>query len=736
MRYLLVIIGVFFFHIMGAQTMTVSSAGNYDDPYWMASNILVDSTLSIYNSGQNGLPLTQPSSDQIGYFQANNPNFPIQSGIVMVAAQNASDVIAMTTGVGNDVTFTDPELASVLTSLGMSVATNPIKDMVEIEFSFIAQSDSISFNYCFGSHEYDGYTCSNFNDVFGFFLEGSYINGVTAPVGQTIVENIATIPGTNVPIAVNTINQGFPSNSGGAAQCLTANPNYVAHSMYYNPSNGAVTTLDGYTDKFTATAQVECGGWYTIRLKLANVSDNILSSAVFLEEKSLKGPTISISDSTNVGNSFNDSLIVEGCNENQIIFSRSSNFGITMKIPIKTEGNAIEGVDYSTLPDTITLLPGQQSDTLTFWIYDDNVVEGIDTLIVVQDYVFTDCYNYPVTRIPYYIRDKDSLLGDLVITSSLDSVDCPGDSLELSIVLNSYEGNYDGYWHIDSSNAFTRYVEVNSDTTLFFTLWDECGDTILFAQDLFVKEYDPLVYTKDTVRVCPGDSVMLVPFYQGGQSPTVFTWSDNLTNTIPRMVLPYADSSFYEFILTDGCETILIDSAIAVNMPQPSAGFQYLNDPYVPLRVLFNEKAQNEVSWTWYIDSVVFTGATFEYDFLSPGDYEVVQVVTSDFGCVDSIKLTVSVETDFYLYIPDAFTPDGDGLNECFEIKGVGFEGYEFAVYDRWGNEVFHTLDITECWDGTFNGQQLPLGSYNYRLIADLPFDKIEIFTGTLNILR
>ena len=294
MRNFFVFIGILFVQTLVGQTMTVSSAGNYNSPYWMASNILVDSTLSIYNSGQNGLPLTQPSSNQIGYFQANSPNFPIQSGIVMVAAQNASDVIALTTGVGNNVTFTDPELASVLTSLGMSVATNPIKDMVEIEFSFIAQSDSIAFNYCFGSHEYDGYTCSNFNDVFGFFLEGTHINGVTAPVGQTIVENIATIPGTNVPIAVNTINQGFPSNPGGAAQCLSANPNYVAHSMYYNASNGAVTTLDGYTDKFTATAQVECGGWYTIRLKLANVSDNILSSAVFLEEKSLKGPTISI----------------------------------------------------------------------------------------------------------------------------------------------------------------------------------------------------------------------------------------------------------------------------------------------------------------------------------------------------------------------------------------------------------------------------------------------------------
>ena len=111
-------------------------------------------------------------------------------------------------------------------------------------------------------------------------------------------------------------------------------------------------------------------------------------------------------------------------------------------------------------------------------------------------------------------------------------------------------------------------------------------------------------------------------------------------------------------------------------------------------------------------------------------------MVTRNFGCIDSIRLIVAVETDFYRYIPDAFTPDGDGLNECFKIKGVGFEGYEFAVYDRWGNEVFHTLDMTECSDGTFNGQPLPVGAYNYRLIADLPFDEIEIFTGTLNILR
>ncbi|HCP41531.1 MAG TPA: hypothetical protein DIT65_07030, partial [Cryomorphaceae bacterium] len=674
--------------------MTVSSSGNYNKPYWMAANILVDSTLSIYNSGQNGLPLTQSATNQIGYFQSNDTTFPIQSGIVMVAAQNASDVIASTNGAGNNVTFTDTELASVLTQLGSSGYA--IKDMVEIEFSFIAQSDSISFNYCFGSHEYDGYTCSNFNDVFGFFLEGSYINGTTAPTGQTIVRNIATIPGTIIPIAVNTINSGSPSGSYPASNCTSANPNFVAHSTYYNASNGSITTLDGYTDKFTAKAEVECGGWYTIRLKLSNVSDNALSSAVFLEQSSLKGPEITVVDTTNVGNTFNDNYIVEGCNENHIIFSRSVNLSVEMKIPIAVDtllSTVIEGLDFSTLPDTITLSPGETSDTLTFWAYDDNLVEGIDTLVIIQDYIYTDCYNYPVRRFPYYIRDKDSLIGELILPSTTDSVSCPGDSIQLSVLLSSHEGDYYGFWHGDSSITFTRYVEVNTDTTVFFTLYDECGDTLLLQQDLFVEPYEPIVYEKDTVRVCPGDSAMLVPYYYGGEDPVVFTWLDNLTNNIPRTVLPITDSSFYTFSLTDGCGELFMDSVLAVNMPQPSAGFQYFNDPYVPLRVLFNEKAQNEVSWTWYIDSVVLTGPTFEYDFARSGDYKVLQVVTSDFGCIDSITITVTVETDFYLYIPEAFTPDGDGLNECLEIKGVGFEGYEFFVFDRWGNEVFHTKE-------------------------------------------
>jgi gliding motility-associated-like protein len=721
-------------------SMTVSTAGNYQNPFWMAANVLVDSNLPVYDMPHVWSPTftSQPNTSQIGYFQANDSTFPVQSGIVMVAAQNADAVIQAgppgPAGFGN--TITDSELGSVISALQTS---GSLYDMVSIEFSFYAQSDSIAFNYCFGSFEYPGFTCTQYNDVFGFFLEGPYIDGVSAPTGGSIVKNIATIPGTNVPIAVNTINGGSPTGFGSASTCLSANPNYVAHSAFYNSSNNSVTTLPGYTDKFTASAKVQCGGWYTIRLKLANVLDNAYTSAVFLEENSLKGPEIAFSQNNNVGNSFTDSLLVEGCNKNEIIFSRSANLGVEMKIPIFVDtvlSTAVEGVDFSMLPDTITLDPYETADTLEFWIYDDNVAEANEALVIVQDYVFTECYNYPVHRFEYYLRDKDTLNGTLTVNAPTDTVDCPGDSVELITTSVTYEGSYDGFWLNDSAFVPSRWFQVDGDTTFTYIMFDECGDTMIFEQNMYLKPYEPMVYEQDTIRVCPGDSAWLSPVYYGGQDPLTFYWLDNLTQNNPRSILPWNDTTYVPFSVSDGCQVLLIDSALAINMPRPTAGFNYINDPYIPLRVTFDEKAQNEVSWTWYLDSTVITGESFEYDFSRPGEYEVTQVVTSDFGCIDSITLIVAVETDFYLYIPMAFSPNNDGVNDCYEIKGVGFEAIDFKVYDRWGNVVYASTDENDCWDGTFNGRALPTGAYSWKLLVRLPFDEIAMKEGILTILK
>src|SRR5690606_15969665 len=73
-----------------------------------------------------------------------------------------------------------------------------------LEFDFVPNGDSLVFRYVFASDEYPSFTCSNYNDAFGFFISGP---GITGPFTNNAI-NIALIPGTNTPVAVNTVNSG------------------------------------------------------------------------------------------------------------------------------------------------------------------------------------------------------------------------------------------------------------------------------------------------------------------------------------------------------------------------------------------------------------------------------------------------------------------------------------------------------------------------------------------------
>ena len=71
---------------------------------------------------------------------------------------------------------------------------------------------------------------------------------------------------------------------------------------------------------------------------------------------------------------------------------------------------------------------------------------------------------------------------------------------------------------------------------------------------------------------------------------------------------------------------------------------------------------------------------------------------------------------DIPLFIPNAFSPNGDGINDLFEVKGEVAAEFELTVFNAWGSVVFHSLSITQGWDGKFNGASLPPGYYTYRI--------------------
>lgn len=142
-------------------------------------------------------------------------------------------------------------------NLGALVPGYSTYDATVLQFDFVSSGDTAYFNYAFGSDEYTEYANTSFNDVFGFFFEGN---------------NIALIPGTTTPVAIN-------------------NVNHVDNIAYYNnndPSYGTPTPYkfeyDGFTDVFTASITgLTAGNTYHIKLAIADSGDTILDSGVFLQ---------------------------------------------------------------------------------------------------------------------------------------------------------------------------------------------------------------------------------------------------------------------------------------------------------------------------------------------------------------------------------------------------------------------------------------------------------------------
>ena len=114
-------------------------------------------------------------------------------------------------------------------------------------------------------------------------------------------------------------------------------------------------------------------------------------------------------------------------------------------------------------------------------------------------------------------------------------------------------------------------------------------------------------------------------------------------------------------------------------------------------------------------------------------------VVKSDKGCYDTLIRPIVVGEDFGIYVPNAFTPNGDGMNDIFQPKGFGVVKYELNIFDRWGEKVFSTKVFDEGWDGTFQGRGKTLleeGSYTWLINCTSVFGKSHELKGHVTLMK
>ena len=393
-----------------AQPLEVSNSAPYT-PQNLITNVFLGEGVEVLSVTYQGV------NKSVGFFKNGTPHIGIDRGIVMTtgsAVTQGTDVGVESNGSvfasegSSFESVTDPDMATI-------AGGNATFDMAKYTITFIPTSDTLRFRYAFGSEEYPEYVCSDFNDIFGFFISGPGINGPYQNNGA----NIALIPGTNLPVRINNVNSGDVGANGSEPNCLPPLGN-LGFSQFYNDNDGSAVqpVYDGFTDVFTAEAIVIPCNVYTIKLIISDISDGAFDSGVFLEAKSfgtgsldVKATTVSL-----------DGSVAEGCSEGTLTFTLPVEVESDYPVEFNVLGTATNGVDYQLIPNDLIIPAGSNSISIPIIAFEDGLVEGTETLIldIRRDVCTRDTIIIP-------IRDNPLVPADL----GLDQRFCEDNAIQL-----------------------------------------------------------------------------------------------------------------------------------------------------------------------------------------------------------------------------------------------------------------------------------------------------------------
>jgi len=130
---------------------------------------------------------------------------------------------------------------------------------------------------------------------------------------------------------------------------------------------------------------------------------------------------------------------------------------------------------------------------------------------------------------------------------------------------------------------------------------------------------------------------------------------------------------------------------------------------------------------------------TFDFPDGIVANYPVQLIVETQEGCVDTVSKILVVNSDILFFAPNAFTPDGDEFNQTwdFSVSGVDEFNFELLIFNRWGEIIYESHDVNSSWDGTYNGQIVPAGTYIWIAhVKDVYTDDKRVFNGALEVMK
>jgi gliding motility-associated-like protein len=275
------------------------------------------------------------------------------------------------------------------------------------------------------------------------------------------------------------------------------------------------------------------------------------------------------------------------------------------------------------------------------------------------------------------------------------------------------------------------------------------------------------------VTVYPNPDVKFTPFYSKGCAPltVTFTGLNDSTTTNPdpffwsfsggseppspslnpqTISFPNAGTYSLGLVVTNkyGCKQYINDPLAVEVFPVPVASF-FTNPSRASLlepTINFTNTSTNASSYVWDFGDYSYPNTNASYVmnpnhlYTNVGNYQIYLVAINSQGCKDTATATIEITPDMGVYIPNAFTPDGNGRNDVFMPYGYGIneDKYKMEVFDRWGELIFSSTAFRKGWDGTVKGtsQIAQDGVYIYKImITDLENNK-KNYVGHVTLIK
>ena len=293
-----------------------------------------------------------------------------------------------------------------------------------------------------------------------------------------------------------------------------------------------------------------------------------------------------------------------------------------------------------------------------------------------------------------------------------------------------YEFSWDN-WQTKSNYLQDIIFEKDSFT---IQLTDGCKfDTASITVYGIIAKKSSLTLDLNDTLICQGETLKLSPKVTGGGGRYEYYWSNASTDSVLIDTPKY--STEYELRLVDFCDSIRTKKVnVKVSSIIPLFDYIYVSDYEVKFDASPSVSTDSIILYEWFVDSGLITfGKTPTISFENGEAREILLQITDTNNCSNTYSNII--KPDFYLYIPNTFTPNLDNINDYWEIKGLGIKEISIEVFNRWGESIFKTNDKTFKWDGYYLGYKVPYGTYTLRVSLFTDTNEYYETTGTLNII-